>query len=185
MKSLILMAFILQLFLRLGKTEVVLGLEVSESAPDEPSTLDHLQRRAVKKVTKPHTNTGTTPRSGQNAITCKGESGILQDCFACAEKLAKSHRSCTMFKTCAIVILEPGKNRQSRIEKMSAEELKYRVPQSLDNSCTANPKLKFEEKTFSKTPDSPKRIGVRFFKTPLKSKGVEDCNAAALKMLGL
>ncbi|KAH9825047.1 secreted protein [Melampsora americana] len=180
MKLFIVLAIILQLTIQFGKTEEVLDLELSDSVFDGPDGLDSLQRRSPKtRKTSTKTNKNVI-----NTITCKGGKGTIQDCYACADLLAKGKISCAMSKTCAVVIVQSANSRNvSTIVKMSAAELKYRLPGALDPSCKASPTLVFESKSFPKTVDSSKAIGVQIFQKPRGSNKVEVCDKATLATL--
>ncbi|KAH9825046.1 secreted protein [Melampsora americana] len=173
MKAYIILMIVLQILLQLERTDSVLGFQLSKSAIDEPIHFNPLERRARTR----------------NVVKCKPKDrapfgGLLQDCLLCAGQLAKYHLSCTMFRTCAIVIVEPSTGKKSKIEEMSGDELIYRVPQSLDSTCDVKPLLKFVNKTFKPTRDSQKFIGMMFFEKPLNSSKVQLCDQKTLKKFG-
>lgn len=173
MKSHMLLAIILKVSLQLGKINSVSASLFSDSAVDGLSDASPLQRR----------------RNSRNVIQCKPTDrapfgGILQDCLICVAQMSKHHLPCAMLKTCAVVVVDPKTSKQSKIEKMSVEELVYRLPQSLDPSCSVEPRLKFVNKTFAPTPDSTKAIGIIFFDEPLKAPKVQVCDKQTLEKFG-
>ncbi|EGF97106.1 uncharacterized protein MELLADRAFT_118709 [Melampsora larici-populina 98AG31] len=132
MKFYILLTIILQISPRLGDINSVSVFHMSDSALDERSSFSPLQKR----------------KTSRNVVECRPTDrapfgGILQDCLVCAGQLSKHHLSCTMLKTCAVVIVEPTTGKPSKVEKMTVEELVYRLPQSLDSTCTVTPLLRF------------------------------------------
>ncbi|EGG12530.1 uncharacterized protein MELLADRAFT_76421 [Melampsora larici-populina 98AG31] len=173
MKFYILLTIILQISPRLGDINSVSVFHMSDSALDERSSFSPLQKR----------------KTSRNVVECRPTDrapfgGILQDCLVCAGQLSKHHLSCTMLKTCAVVIVEPTTGKPSKVEKMSVEELVYRLPQSLDSTCTVTPLLRFFNKTFTPTPDSQKSIGMLFFDKPLTSEKVQICDQETLRKFG-